>query len=183
MCSLSCLEFGKRNLNISDIKDKSILEVGSYNVNGSLRDMVKELGCKSYIGIDIQPGDYVDQVCKAENILSVFGIEKFDVLICTEAIEHIEDWQLVIHNFKQIVIPGGILLVTTRSKGFPLHGYPSDYWRYEVEDFKEIFADCEIKCLESDPQEPGVFIKVIKPLDFKEKDLITYKLYSINEQL
>jgi len=38
MCSITCLKFGKRNLSEIDVKDKEVIEVGAYNVNGSIRD-------------------------------------------------------------------------------------------------------------------------------------------------
>jgi len=74
---------------------------------------------------------------------------------------------------------GGIILITTRSVGFPYHGYPYDFWRFEISDMKNIFSDCEILALGRDPSEPGVFIKVRKPEDFNELDLSDYALYSI----
>ncbi|MEZ0346378.1 MAG: hypothetical protein ABWK01_07495, partial [Infirmifilum sp.] len=57
----------------------------------------------------------------------------------------------------------GIIYITTRSRGFPYHAYPHDYWRYEVYDMREIFGDFEIVKLARDWLEPGVYLKARKP--------------------
>ena len=54
-----------------------------------------------------------------------------------------------------------------------------DFWRYEVEDMREIFDDCHIVKMEGDSEAPGVFIKVEIPVDFEEKNLENIRLYSI----
>jgi len=82
---------------------------------------------------------------------------------------------------KQLCKPGGLIVATTRSYGFGLHGYPQDYWRYEIEDMQEIFSDFNILALEKDPQSPGVFIKARKPNIFMENNLETVRLYSMIE--
>jgi len=72
------------------------------------------------------------------------------------------------------------IYITTCSKGFPYHGYPYDFWRYEVEDMKEIFKDFEIIKLEKDPEAPGVFLKARKSKDYTRSiDLSEICLYSI----
>lgn len=65
---------------------------------------------------------------------------------------------------KDVLKPGVYMYmyITTRSKGFPFHAYPHDYWRYKPEDMKQIFADFEIISLKKDP-EPGVFLIVKSP--------------------
>jgi hypothetical protein len=86
----------------------------------------------------------------------------------------------VVSNFKSVVRPGGIILITTRSRGFPLHGYPGDFWRYELRDIRVIFGDCVIEQLEADePAQPGVFARIRKPSQLQEFDLTGYYLYSI----
>ena len=40
MCNQSCLSFGHDNLTPADIRSKAVLEVGSRNINGSLRPFV-----------------------------------------------------------------------------------------------------------------------------------------------
>lgn len=179
MCHVSCIIFGAKNLTKEEILGKDILEVGSYDVNGTLRPLIESWGPREYIGADIIHGPGVDIVCAAENIVDYFKDKKFDVVISTEMLEHVRDWQKTISNLKNICKPGGVLLLTTRSFGFAYHAYPHDYWRYEKKDMENIFADMNIIDIQEDVMAPGIFLKIKKPLDFKEKDLSNYELYSI----
>ena len=108
-----------------------------------------------------------------------FGAESFDFIICTEVIEHISDWKNAINNFKNVLSPNGRLILTTRSIGFPYHGYPFDYWRFSLKDFKTIFNDFSIISLENDSLEPGVFLYAQKPEVSRLLDLSDYKVWSI----
>jgi len=179
MCNIKCIDFGRQNLKEEDVKGKDVIEVGSYDVNGSYRSIVQLLGPASYLGVDMKKGPGVDEVCDADDLLEHFGTETFDLLISTEVIEHVRDWRRVISVFKHILKPNGVLLITTRSMGFKYHGWPYDFWRYEIEDFRNIFSDFSIERLEKDTSEPGVLIKAKKPASFLENDLSDYKLYSI----
>ena len=116
-----------------------------------------------------------------------FGKNSFDVVISTELLEHAKDWRSVISNIKDVCKAGGLMLMTTRSRGYPFHEYPNDFWRYELKDMEDIFSDCEIIILEKDNSgilskinRPGVFLKLRKPIDFKMKDLSRIMLYNIN---
>lgn len=179
MCSNAVLNFGRASLSEADIKGKRILEVGAYNVNGSMRDYCLSFAPKKYIGVDLKEGAGVDQVLNAENLARELGKNSFDVVISTEMLEHVVDWKAVITNMKQVLKPGGIILITTRSQGFPFHEYPVDAWRFSVEDMESIFSDFDIETVIPDPYEPGVFIKARKPKSWTEKDLGPVKLYSI----
>jgi SAM-dependent methyltransferase len=97
-----------------------------------------------------------------------FRPEVFDVVISTGVLEHARNWCLVVSNLKHVVKPGGVLLLTTRSFGFPYHPWPYDFWRYEKDDLRAIFSDMDILVLESDPQLPGVLMKSLKPQAFVE---------------
>ena len=70
---------------------------------------------------------------------------------------------------KRVLKPGGYIYITTRSRGFPYHGYLHDYWRYEIEDMKEIFADFDIIILTRDHEALGVFprLKSRRIIDLK----------------
>lgn len=179
MCDQSGIDFGQQNLTAADVTDKRILEIGARTVNFSLRPEIEKLNPAEYIGVDIQEGMGVDQIVRVEELVQTFGAESFDVVFTTELMEHVEDWRAAISNLKQVCKPGGVILITTRSIGFKYHAYPYDFWRFEPEDMRAIFADCQVEALESDPEAPGVFVKVRKPESFKELDLSTYKLFNV----
>jgi SAM-dependent methyltransferase len=179
MCSISCIEFVAKTLSKEEVTGKRIIEVGSYDVNGSCRKLIEFWRPAQYIGVDIQKGPGVDVICNAENLVEKFGKESFDIVVSTEMLEHVRDWRKVISNIKNICKLGGRILITTRSYGMGGHGFPYDFWRYEIEDMKEIFSDCKTLSLERDYSGPGVFIKLKKPNEFAEKDLSNYKLFCI----
>jgi len=183
MCDKCCIMFAEQNLYKEEVVGKSVLEVGSRDVNGSVRPFIETLNPLKYIGVDIIEGPKVDQICAAEDILNEFGEESFDIVVSTEMLEHVKDWKKVINNFKDILKPQGIVIITTRSKGFPIHGYPEDYWRFEVADMANIFSDCVIYKIEKDLcSVAGVFIKVKKPLNFQKHDLSNYEVFSVEQK-
>jgi len=97
-------------------------------------------------------------------------------VISTEMLEHVEDWRPIVEQLKILVKPKGLLLITTRSPGFPYHPYPIDVWRYTLEDFRNIFSDMEILAVCSDWQVPGVFIKARKPDPYTPRNLSKMEL-------
>lgn len=182
MCHASSILFGVSNLKAEDVTGKRVLDVGSHDYNGNYAPIIKNLNPASHIGVDMIAGPGVDVVCLGEDLVKKFGKDSFDTVVASELMEHTRNWRDVISNIKNVCAPGGTILVTTRSKGFRLHGYPHDYWRYEIDDFKKIFADCEILVLEKDTHAPGVFIKARKPEKFKEISLENIALYSVIEK-
>lgn len=187
MCSGHVIAFGMRSLHNENVKGKRIIELGSQDVNGSLRDYIVSLNPREYIGIDNALGKGVDIVCDVMDAIDKFGIRSFDIVICTEMLEHVFDWRKVISIIKGLCIEGGIMVVTTRSKGFHYHPYPYDFWRYEIGDMKEIFSDCLDVIVENDPEGGGVFVKAKIPTKipigtlFVEKDLTKHELYRMPE--
>lgn len=179
MCSQAGISFGKKYLSRQEAHGKRILEVGAKNFNGSWRFFVEKFHPKTYIGTDMQSGKDVDVVCNAEDLVNHFGQEQFDIVISTELLEHAVNWQKVISNIKKVLKPNGLLFITTRSQGYGYHGYPYDFWRYEIIDMRLIFSDFKIKVLLPDPVSPGVFLKAQRKRHFDEKNLSRYKLYSI----
>lgn len=179
MPGVSQIVFGSKNLDRAQVEGRRVIDVGACDFNGSIAPILHSWNPKEYIGVDIIDGPGVDVVCSADDLVEKFGEESFDIVVCFEMLEHTQDWRRSINNMKQICKPGGTLLVTTRSFGFPCHGYPHDYWRYETSDFQEIFSDFEILELESDPIDPGVFLKARKPEDYQVKDLESIQLLSV----
>jgi hypothetical protein len=165
----SVMAFGQRILTPELVGGRRVIEVGSLDVNGSLRAHVEALAPARYIGIDAQAGPGVDRV---GDVVSATRLRAVDVVICTEVLEHAEDWRATVAAIKSLVVEGGLLLVTTRSPGFGYHPYPGDHWRFTLADFETIFADLTQLELTADPQpgHPGVLALYRKPTRFAETD-------------
>lgn len=157
----SVMKFLQDNLRSKEIRGKDVLEVGSQDINGTPRDIILRYGPASYIGVDSGAGPGVDVVLDVRNLTAHFGSKRFDLVVSTEMLEHAEDWKAAVTQMKEILRLGGLLAVSTRGPGFPYHGFPHDYWRFTVEDFKAIFSDMAILVCAPD-QVPGVFLTARK---------------------
>lgn len=174
------LNFVDASLEHLNIAGKRVIEVGSYDFNGTVRPLVMAKQPETYIGVDILEGSGVDVVCDAAELVDRFGENAFDFVLTTEMVEHARDWRAAISHMKRVLKPGGYLILTTRSIGYMYHGYPYDFWRYQIEDMRGIFDDFEICELTQDPSSrAGVFLLARKPEDFIERDLSEIALYSI----
>jgi len=180
VATAGCILFGFRMLKSPDVASKRVLEVGSRDVNGSLRPIVEALQPSEYIGVDMEPGAGVDRVCEVEQLVETFGEEAFDIVISTEMLEHVRDWRGAVSNLKRVCRRNGMIIISTRSIGFSYHAYPFDFWRYEPEDIRTIFSDMQLIALERDaPESPGVMAKIRKPSQFWENELSSICLYSL----
>jgi SAM-dependent methyltransferase len=102
------IEFFVESVEREEFEGKRVLEVGSKYVNGSVRPLIERfLSPKEYVGVDIEPGKFVDVVLPAERLVEHFGPESFDVVIATELLEHVQDWRLVVNNMKAVLRRGG----------------------------------------------------------------------------
>lgn len=118
----------------------NVLEVGGYDVNGSLRDIVPHA-----IVTDMREGPNVDIVCSAEDLLKVFEKETFDAVVSTEALEHMEHWQDALVAMWGVLKQNGWLLITMASVNKRYHGYPGDYVRLKEEHVREIWPGADVK--------------------------------------
>jgi len=96
---------------------KSVLEVGSQNINGTIRDLFEG---GSFVGIDISETMDVDLVIPGE--IAQFPDNSFDVVVTTECLEHANKWQEVLQNIIRQLKPGGSLIMTFAHPGRSAHG-------------------------------------------------------------
>lgn len=160
----TAMDFCCRTLTAEIIADKLVLEVGSFDVNGTVRPHVESLNPARYLGVDASPGPCVDEVVDCEQLANHVGYGAWDVVITTEMLEHVRDWRACMLQLVYVVRPGGLLLITTRSPGFPYHPFPEDHWRYTNAQMRAIMGALELEVLtvEDDP-EPGVFVLARRP--------------------
>ena len=161
----SVLAFAQHYLTPDHITGARVLEVGAYNVNGSVRPYVETLIPQCYVGVDITEGPGVDVVADCEHLTGAVGGD-WDVVICTEMLEHVQNWRTCMRELVAALAPCGYLLLTTRSPGFPYHGFPGDYWRFTRTDMRAIIdgLGLDVISIQDDaPESPGVLVFARKP--------------------
>lgn len=115
---------------------KRLLDIGSYSVNGSYRDLLEVYNVE-YVGLDIEAGPNVDVVPEDIYSWDCLEDESFDYLISGQAFEHIEFPWLTIKEIYKKLKPGGIVCITAPSGG-PEHKYPYDCYRYFSDGFRAL---------------------------------------------
>ncbi len=102
---------------------KKVLEVGSLDINGSVRQFFE--GC-SYLGVDLGEGKGVDLVCRGH--LLNLPESTFDTVISCECFEHDKHWQETF--LKMVSLSKHLVVFTCATDGRREHGtsaiYPDD---------------------------------------------------------
>ncbi|MDB6062419.1 MAG: hypothetical protein JWM78_2522 [Verrucomicrobiaceae bacterium] len=126
--------------------NKKVLEIGSWDVNGSVRSFFKN--CE-YVGADVAAGPGVDLVCRGEAIQ--LPDASFDVVISCECFEHNAAWQATFRNMLRLLKPGGLCVITCATLGRSEHGT------------KRTNPGASLTALENFPD----YYKNLTPADFK----------------
>lgn len=100
----------------NQFKDCYVLEVGSQDINGSVRGFFEN--CQ-YTGLDCNPGRSVDVVCLAHEFDSN---RQFDTIISCEAFEHDPYLDRTLCNIIRLLRPGGLFLATCAGPNRQEHG-------------------------------------------------------------
>lgn len=122
-----------------------VLEVGSLNINGTVRDFFT--GC-DYIGVDVAQGPGVDVVALGQDL--DYPAASFDTVVSAECMEHNPEWAATFANMHRMA--DGLVLMTCATTGRAEHGTPRsdpgsspltlgwDYYRnLTAADFAEAF--------------------------------------------
>lgn len=124
-------------------------------------NLTLDLGCKdspyshlfpNRVGLDVEAGKGVDFVGDAHSM--PFTDNKFDTILCTEALEHLHTPEKAIAEMKRVLMPGGQLILTTRFI-FPLHDAPCDYYRFTKYGLRYLFRNWEILELQEETDTMG----------------------------
>lgn len=94
-----------------------ILEIGSLNINGTIRVFFEKC---DYTGVDVGEGKCVDVVCDGQNLNYSDNI--FDTTASCECFEHNPFWLETFINMHRMTKPNGLLFFTCATTGRPEHG-------------------------------------------------------------
>ena len=96
---------------------KQVLEIGSLNINGSIRQFFEQC---VYVGVDLGEGRDVDVVARGEDLTYADG--SFDVVASCECFEHNPEWVATLNNM--IRMSKGLVFFSCATTGRPEHGTP-----------------------------------------------------------
>jgi SAM-dependent methyltransferase len=98
-------------------------------------------GCAGYVATDVLPTPYVNVVCVNWDL--PFADNSFDLVVCTQSLEHTLVLQRAVSEMRRVARPGGHILVTAPFC-FVEHSQPYDYWRISQFGLRELFKEFEI---------------------------------------
>jgi SAM-dependent methyltransferase len=174
-------KFVEITANEFDIKDP-IIEIGSFQVPGqeelaNLRNIFPE---KKFIGCDIRNGKGVDRIENVE-CLSL-NDESVGTVLTLDTLEHVENCFKALDEIYRILKKDGIVIMSS-VMDFPIHDYPSDYWRFTPESFRILLNKFPVKVIgmQGNPNYPHtVFAIGIKTNDISNYDKIFENLKNNN---
>ena len=112
------------------LKNLKVLELGSFNINGGVRDFIEPL-CDEYVGLDLQAGPGVDVVMSSHQYVKP---NYFDFVVTTETFEHNEHWKETLIVSWENLVPGGVFIATMAGEGRAPHSAmdekPIREWEY-----------------------------------------------------
>lgn len=108
---------GVRSHYAASFNGARVLEVGSLDINGSVRELFSKC---DYTGVDLQLGPGVDLARQGQ--LVDFPTGHFDTTISAECLEHNPFWRETIANMLRMTRPGGLVLISCATTGRLEHG-------------------------------------------------------------
>lgn len=125
-----------------------VLDVGAYDVNGSVKNILSPDSYRKFIGVDMREGPGVDIVMNGHDIDKLLepdmeGVKppKFDLVTCCETLEHDNKFWVTVEKMRSVLKPGGYMLITVPGIFYPKHEFPNDYYRFTEEAVRAMFED------------------------------------------
>lgn len=103
-----------------------VIDLGSYNVNGSYKELLPTDA--TYTGFDLEAGPGVDVVLQDAYSIPV-GDGSVDVVMSGQMLEHCAHFWRVFTEIARVLKPGGLAFINAPSAG-PIHRYPVDCYRF-----------------------------------------------------
>lgn len=119
-----------------DLHGCSVLDVGSCDVNGTLRPLFAGLG--TYTGCDLEAGPNVDLVQEGPYRIQLSDAQ-FSVVVSANCLEHCKRPWLLVLEMDRMLKPGGLLALSVPFNIAP-HRFPVDCWRILPDAFEDMFG-------------------------------------------
>lgn len=122
--------------------------------------------------LDINPesdATYIADLCA--NNEGVIESNKFDVVVCTEVLEHTLQPFDAVNEIKRILKPGGVALIST-PYNFRIHGPLPDCWRFTEHGLRALFKDFDIVSLDELEDEERFLAPIHYTLVARKRDEI-----------
>ena len=128
------------------------------------------------IALDIKRGIGVQIIGDAQSL----GIAdaSFEVVLCTEVLEHLPEPQRAIDEIFRVLVPGGQLLLTTRFL-FPIHDAPHDYFRFTKYGLRHLLRRFDIVELQEETDAVGTLAVLLQRLGMQAETLHRQPLRAI----
>jgi len=105
-----------------DLPARRIVEIGSLNINGEIRQEFPQ--AFSYLGIDIVPGPGVDIVADGSIWLPELPA---DLVLCSGVLEHTAKAEAIVRNAYRMLRPGGTAVILTTCRMRPHSAVTGEY--------------------------------------------------------
>ncbi len=151
------LDFMADLLGPERLEGKLVLDVASFDVNGSYRPLIEGLGGQ-YVGCDVREGPNVDVVVEEFRTWHQWPTPVFDVVICGNALHNMAQPWRVMAQAARVLLPRGCMCVVAAGLGvaYP-NNYPADYYRFTVEGLKALLvATGSLRVQRAEDREPHV---------------------------
>jgi len=119
------------------------------------------------VALDIRYGIGVQILGDAEAL----GIAdaSFEVILCTDVLEHLPEPQKAIDEMFRVLTPGGLLLLTRFL--FPIHDAPHDYFRFTKYGLRQLVRHFEILELHEETDALGTIAVLLQRLGMQTETL------------
>jgi len=114
--------------NIGGPEKIRVLDVGSYDVNGSYKELFPA-DRFDYVGLDMVPGPNVDICIENPYVWNDIANDTFDVIISGQAFEHTEFFWVTLGEMARVMKQNGLLCIIAPNQ-IHEHRYPVDCYRF-----------------------------------------------------
>ncbi|MEX0785055.1 MAG: methyltransferase domain-containing protein [Dehalococcoidia bacterium] len=123
-----------------------VVEVGALQVEAQEQyaDMRPLFGERLYLGGDMRPGQGVDCLIDAHRL--PFRDKTVGTLLLLDTLEHVHSPLTAVEEACRTLAEGGVVMLAS-VMNFPIHSYPSDFWRFTPAAFDYLLEPLPVRAV------------------------------------